>query len=188
MNELMNESINDEAVYRTAPATPGLLITQKNCIAYNFWELEFAIHFKQTECSRGCSINTFVINSYIQSVSDPFPPNLQQTFIPKPVAPGSWHFERMFTSLHLSHVKCHVSHVKCHRSQVTCQMLQFIYIYIYFVVVVFFWQSGKASQWRVCYQRGLPRLVFFFFIRGLKVKLICGGGVCYQRIPSLLYK
>ena len=25
MNELINESINDEAVYRTAPATPGLL-------------------------------------------------------------------------------------------------------------------------------------------------------------------
>ena len=27
--DLMNESINDEAVYRTAPATPGLLITLK---------------------------------------------------------------------------------------------------------------------------------------------------------------
>ena len=26
MNELINESINDEAVCRTAPATPGLLI------------------------------------------------------------------------------------------------------------------------------------------------------------------
>ena len=25
MSDLMNESINDEAVYRTAPATPGLL-------------------------------------------------------------------------------------------------------------------------------------------------------------------
>ena len=25
MNELINESINDEAVCRTAPATPGLL-------------------------------------------------------------------------------------------------------------------------------------------------------------------
>ena len=27
MTHLINESINDEAVYRTAPATPGLLIT-----------------------------------------------------------------------------------------------------------------------------------------------------------------
>ena len=26
MNELINELFNDEAVYRTAPATPGLLI------------------------------------------------------------------------------------------------------------------------------------------------------------------
>ena len=26
LNQLMNEWINDEAVYRTAPATPGLLI------------------------------------------------------------------------------------------------------------------------------------------------------------------
>ena len=24
-------------------------------------------------------------------------------------------------------------------------------------------QKGGASQWRVCYQRGLPRLVFFLF-------------------------
>ena len=27
MNASINESINDEAVYRTAPATPGLLMT-----------------------------------------------------------------------------------------------------------------------------------------------------------------
>ena len=27
LTQLMNESINDEAVYRTAPATPGLLNT-----------------------------------------------------------------------------------------------------------------------------------------------------------------
>ena len=30
MTDLINESMNDEAVYRTAPATPGLLITM-NC-------------------------------------------------------------------------------------------------------------------------------------------------------------
>ena len=28
-NQLINELINDEAVYRTAPATPGLLITNQ---------------------------------------------------------------------------------------------------------------------------------------------------------------
>ena len=57
---------------------------------------------------------------------------------------------------HLSHVlcpiscvTCHVSHVMCHRSDVTCQ----IYIFV-------FWQIGRASVWRVCYQQGLPRPVY----------------------------
>ena len=34
MNRLMNELLNDEAVYRTAPATPGLLII------YNLYNLQ----------------------------------------------------------------------------------------------------------------------------------------------------
>ena len=34
---------------------------------------------------------------------------------------------------------CHMSHVTCHRLKK--------------------WQSGGASRWRVCYERGLPRLV-----------------------------
>ena len=39
---------------------------------------------------------------------------------------------------------CHVSRVSCHISFFSS----------------FFLQSGEASWWRVCYQRGLPRLVF----------------------------
>ena len=31
-----------------------------------------------------------------------------------------------------------------------------VYIYIFFF---FFWKRGSARWWRVCYQRGLPRLV-----------------------------
>ena len=50
----MNELIRDEAVYRTALATPGLLNI------YNYW---------QTRCSRGCPTNSLVINW----VTDPFP-------------------------------------------------------------------------------------------------------------------
>ena len=42
----------------------------------------------------------------------------------------------MFTPHHVSHVTCH--------------------IHLFFS----FLQAGEASQWRVCYQRGLPRLVF----------------------------
>ena len=51
---------------------------------------------------------------------------------------------------------CHVSGVTCHVSPVTCHMSR--------VRFYFFWgggQSGEASQGRVCYQRGLPRLVYY---------------------------
>ena len=41
-------------------------------------------------------------------------------------------------------VPCRMSHVTYHMSHVTCKMSQ----------------SGGASWWRVCYQRGLLRLVF----------------------------
>ena len=50
----------------------------------------------------------------------------------------------MFTPQNKSCLKCHVSHVTCHMSRVTCHMSQFF---------------GEAYRWKVCYQRGLPRLV-----------------------------
>ena len=58
-------------------------------------------------------------------------------------------FYTRFTSPHLSGVTCHVSKVMCHVSHVTCHN--------FFVFVL---QSGQASEWRVCYQCGLPRLVY----------------------------
>ena len=54
----------------------------------------------------------------------------------------------------LSPVTCHVSCAMCHILRVTCHMS-----HDYFFII-FFGQSGKARWWRVCYQRGLPRLVF----------------------------
>ena len=48
----------------------------------------------------------------------------------------------MFTPHNVSHVRCHMSGVRCQVSLVTCQIF------------------GGASWWRVCYQRGLSRLVF----------------------------
>ena len=76
----------------------------------------------------------------------------------------------MFTpqTCHMSCVICHVSRVTCHVSPVTCHMshvkkknyiLIYIYIYIFFYLRKKFGQSVGASRWRVCYQRGLPRLV-----------------------------
>ena len=57
----------------------------------------------------------------------------------------------------------------CHMSRVTCHMSC---VFFYFV----FGQSGGASQWRVCYQRGLPSLVFiltwFWFTKVLWFTLI----------------
>ena len=53
-------------------------------------------------------------------------------------------------------VTCHVSHVTCHVSHVMCHMSQLFNLIFFFF---FLGQSGEAYQWRVCYQRGLPRLV-----------------------------
>ena len=49
---------------------------------------------------------------------------------------------------------CHMSRVTCHVSCVRCQVSHVSY-YIFF-----FLQRGGASRGRVCYQWGLPRLVF----------------------------
>ena len=50
------------------------------------------------------------------------------------------------TMCHMSGVRCQVSCVMCQVSCVTCQVSG--------------GQRGGASRWRVCYQQGLPRLVF----------------------------
>ena len=47
---------------------------------------------------------------------------------------------------------CHMFHVTCHVSHVTCHML--------FFFSLFFWTNGEAYRWNVCYQRGLPHLVY----------------------------
>ena len=52
---------------------------------------------------------------------------------------------------HVSCVMCQVSRVTCHVSHVTCHMSHILFF--------FFGQSGEAYRWRVCFQRGLPRLV-----------------------------
>ena len=45
---------------------------------------------------------------------------------------------------------CHISCGACHMSGVTCNL---------YFIFIFFVQHGLVSGWRVCYQRGLPRLV-----------------------------
>ena len=76
-------------------------------------------------------------------------------------------FERMVTSPNVSHVRCHMSRVTCHMSRVTCHMSRvtchmefFLIFFLIFFLFFLFGQSGEVYRWRVCYQRGLPRLVF----------------------------
>ena len=62
----------------------------------------------------------------------------------------------------VSHITCHGLRVTCHVSPVTCQNIflhkknlkRKLKNHFFFIV-----QSGGAGWWRVCYQRGLPRLV-----------------------------
>ena len=60
---------------------------------------------------------------------------------------------------------CHMSHVTCHVSPVTCHLSHdFNFCFYLFMFLKYpsekMEKSDGASRWRVCYQRGLPRLVF----------------------------
>ena len=88
-------------------------------------------------------------------MSDPFPPNLHDIINPREL--------KFLENVHphnVSHVMCHVSHVRCPVPSDRC----LFYIYIYFILFYFilFWQSDWVSRWRLCYQRGLHRLVLYY--------------------------
>ena len=78
----------------------------------------------------------------------------------------------MFTPPNMSYVMCHVtrqvSHVMCHMSH---------------VIFFFFRQSGEAYRWRVCYQRGLPRLV----TQGIPIAgKVIHSKLAWVRLPCLV--
>ena len=93
-----------------------------------------------------------------------------------------------YVMCHVSRVTCHVSHVTCHMSHVTCHLSHVkIFVLTFFIIIItrniyilFFnplkknLQSGGASRWRVCYQRGLPRLVCYaFHICSIELLKLC---------------
>ena len=88
-------------------------------------------------CSRGCPTNTIVINSVGRFQY------LQNSFTPKHYELGTWNFERMFTSLHVSYVMCQMSQVK------------FLFLFLF----LFSDQPMNLVSGKVCYQWGLPRQV-----------------------------
>ena len=57
----------------------------------------------------------------------------------------------------MSCVTCQLSHVTRHLSTVSCKKKRIFSSFILKKIG----QSGGSGRWRVCYQRGLPRLVFF---------------------------
>ena len=85
-------------------------------------------------------------------LSNPFPQNLQNIISPKPLELGGWIFERILTPHHVSHITCHMSFVMCHVSHFTCLMSRIKCHMILYMYIIFKWQFGKASRWRVCYQ------------------------------------
>ena len=99
---------------------------------------------------------------FIHSLTNPFPPNIQDIINPKPLDQGSWIFERMITFHHVSHVTCQVSGVTCHVSLVRCQVLKVrCHMSGDFFLSLFF----QNKMCRVYYQWGLPHLVFMTSFR-----------------------
>ena len=95
---------------------------------------------------------SWLIHSFIQSLSDPFPPYLKKIVNSKPLKLGSWNCETMFTTPYVSHdtfhmscVTYHVSPVTCHISQIRCKKSNLKKCSFFYV------QSCGASQLRVCF-------------------------------------
>ena len=139
----LNQSMSDKAVYRTAPATPGLLKEEEKKWT-KWWSL-----LVEGLLSTGPTPSSFIFirlnwtllihrpgvavlfykHLWHWLIYDPFHLNLHKIITPKLKKLGNWKFERMFVPYNMSHVMCHmshvtyhVSHVKCHVSHVTCHV------------------------------------------------------------------
>ena len=87
---------------------------------------------------------------------------------------------------------CHMSDVTCLVSGVTCQVsgVMCIFVFIFF----FFKQSDGASCWRVCYPRGLPRLVQVLkdikiapLVLKLRPYLLLGGFILSAQLEKAIF-
>ena len=114
-----------------------------------FWSTNI---LDQKGSSRGCSTNTFATDQLINWWSHPYPPNLQNIITPIPLELRTWNFYPTFAVLNVSCVLCHMPHVNCHVLHITKKC-----IYIFFLS--FSGQRIGGIWWRVCYYRGLPRIV-----------------------------
>ena len=87
----------------------------------------------------------------------------------------------MFTPPNMSPVTCQVSLVICHVSHVTCQVSYVMSLFFLF----FFGQSDEAYWWRICYQQGLPHLIYRLLRKLLRLGrlLQAVGRPYYQLFP-----
>ena len=118
-----------------------------------------AFNVRLTRSVTSLSLIGKLINQFSQLVILLFK-YLQNTFIPKPYELEGLEMLRECSPpsmCHMSHVMCHMSCVTCNGPHVTCHTSHITHNFIYFI---YFLQSGEVSRCRVCYQRGLPRLVY----------------------------
>ena len=118
--KMLCNSGNFAEQYRTDPQ----LTKTKACVCLRWsllqcinikWPLNSCLHFSTQAhrlCSRGCSTNIFVIHLFIQSLTHPFPWNLQNIITPKQKEVGSWNLDWRYTPHHVKHFVCHVTDVK----------------------------------------------------------------------------
>ena len=69
---------------------------------------------------------------------------------------------------HMSRVTCHLSRVTCHVSHVTYQKKKFTFNFFFTLKKLD--KLVELVRWRVCYQRGLPRLVLVSVLLSASVK------------------
>ena len=117
--------------------------------------------FKNTNKRKENNIRTFKSSRFFEVNWKP-KYNITKKIINRPGVAGA-EILREFsppTACHMSHVTCHMSGVRCQVSRVTCHVSHVMCHMYFFLLLFFFSQSGEAYRLRVCYQRGLPRLVF----------------------------
>ena len=88
------------------------------------------------------------------------------TFHPFPNHKSWWYaifaWYSPYIMCHVSRVTFQVSYVTCDVSRVTCDMSHVMWLNLF--SSFFFYKFLGGSWWKICYQRGLPLLVFWVFL------------------------
>ena len=113
---------------------------------------------------------------------------LSQTVIARDLQFSHNIYYSLCVQCHMSGVTNQVSHVRCHMSLCMC-LVPCVMCYVSFIIYIFL-QGGWVSWLRLCYQKGLPRLVFrlflfYFFITNALIPNIYSSWLVVVRFGSL---